>query len=59
LQGKALDITINDGCAWIAESTATVKKIDLEVRHVCETFDYMSHYFRFFLDLDWRVATGL
>ncbi|KAF7779093.1 hypothetical protein Agabi119p4_3438 [Agaricus bisporus var. burnettii] len=30
LQGKAIDIIIQGGIAWIAESTATVKKIDLE-----------------------------
>jgi hypothetical protein len=40
LAGVALDLHIRDGFAWVAENTAVIRKIDLEVS---VTFDYLCH----------------
>ena len=32
LPGVALDLHICDGFAWVAENTAVIRKVDLEVR---------------------------
>ncbi|KAL9714983.1 hypothetical protein Ac2012v2_001643 [Leucoagaricus gongylophorus] len=38
LQGKALDLSIRNGVAWIAESTAVAKKLDLETGNILQIF---------------------
>ncbi|KAJ3574556.1 hypothetical protein NP233_g1688 [Leucocoprinus birnbaumii] len=38
LQGKALDLIVHEGFAWIAENTTVARKLDLETGKILQTF---------------------